>query len=421
MAQMLIRSLVARLLDIPSRLQEVVAAYLLMLMLEGAKHTQTFAEAITNLDQSAFSRLLSGHQNLAIKSLQALAKATSSSLAKTRKPIVAGVDWTVALIIDATLHPRSSLHVHNAQRFNHGQGFVVGHQWTNVVLYISGRIVPLPPIPFWSKNECKRRGVEYKTEHERLKEYLEALNLAELIGPYDPEEIVVLGDAGYDAKKLQRAVVARGWDFVGALKVARGTKTTFEHETGKATWRRVDDLFWAARKQAPWKTVRVDVNGGKKRRKFRARKLVGRIKGIARDVALVCSEKSGGTGRRYFACSRTNLDVGVIVRAYSKRWEVELFHRASKHQLGLLDAGVHTFDSLTAHVHWVYCAYLLLHELEITGADGLLDKQRRLTRLAHQAPWEERLRRIIAAKTQFGGAARQERLLVAALREAMAA
>lgn len=421
MAQTLIKTLVLRLLNIPDRLQDVVAAYLLMLMLEAAKHSQTFAEAVSGLDQSQFSRLLSGHLDVAVQSLQTLAKAAGNSLAKGRKPLIAGVDWTVGIIIDATLHPRSSLHVHNAQRFNHGQGFVVGHQWTNILLYINGKVIPLPPIPFWSKNECKQRGVKYKTEHERLKEYLADLNLAELIGLYDPEEIVVLTDSGYDDKQLQRTILARGWDFLGAIKVNRGSKTRSEHKSGTTTWRQVGDLFWASRKQAPWNTVRVDVDGGKKRRKFRARKLVGLIKGVAHDVALVCSEKSGRTGRRYFACSRASLDVGVIVRAYTKRWEVELFHRASKHQLGFLDAGVHNFDSLTAHVHWVYCAYLLLHEIEIAGADGLLDKQRRLTKLAHQAPWEERLRRIIAAKTQYGGPPRQERLLLAALQEAMAA
>lgn len=421
MAQTLITTLVLRLLKIPHRLQNVVPAYLLMLMLEVAKHSQTCAESISGLDQSQFSRFLQGHQGLAIDSLQSLAKTAAKALAKVRAPLVAGAEWTVAIMVDATLHVRSSLHVQNAQRFNHGQGFVVGHQWTNIVLYINGKVIPLPPIPFWTKNECKRRGVAYKTEHERLKEYLDALNLAELIGPYDPEEIVMLSDAGYDDKKLQCAAIARGWDFLGAIKVARGTKTSVEHETGKATWRRVDDLFRATRKQSPWNTVRVDVDGGKRRRKFRARKLVGRIKGVAHDVALVCSEKSGGTGRRYFVCSRPGLDVGPIVRAYSKRWEIELFHRASKHQFGLLDAGVHNFDSLTAHIHWVYCAYLLMHDLEIEGAETLLEKQRRLTKLASQRPWEERLRRIIAAKHQFGGMARQERLLVAALQEAMTA
>ena len=98
----------------------------------------------------------------------------SNALAKPgRQPLVAGAPWTIAIIIDATLHPRSSLHVHNAQRFNHGQGFVVGHQWTNIVVNINGRIIPLPPIASLSKNECKRRGIVYKSERDRLIVYLD--------------------------------------------------------------------------------------------------------------------------------------------------------------------------------------------------------------------------------------------------------
>jgi hypothetical protein len=162
------------------------------------------------------------------------------------------------------------------------------------------------------------------------------------------------------------------------------------------------------------------VDGGKKRRKFRARKLQGFLKGVAHDVALVCSEKSGRTGRRFFACSRSDLDAGVITRAYALRWEVELFHRAAKHQLGMLDAGVEDFDTLIAHIHWVYCAYLLLHEIQFRPAESLLDKQRALTKLIAQGPWEERLSKVIAAKTQCGGIQRQETLLRMALQDAMA-
>jgi hypothetical protein len=173
------------------------------------------------------------------------------------------------------------------------------------------------------------------------------------------------------------------------------------------------------RKHAPWQTVRVEVDGGKKRRKFRARKLVGHIKGITQEVAIVCSEKSGKTGKRYFACSRSGIAVGAMIRAYSKRWEIELFHRVTKHQLGLLDAGVDDFDTLTAHIYWVYCAYLLLHELKVPGAKTLTEKQRRLTTLANHGHWENRLRSIVAAKTQCGGRDAQEMLLAMALREAI--
>lgn len=416
-AKDLIKKLVTSQLNIPSRLKEVVSGYLLSLMMESAKHTQTFASTVIGLDQSQYSRLLSDHPDLAKDSLTDLGQKTGKALGKPgRQQLVSAAPWTIAIIIDATLHPRSSLHVHNAQRFNHGQGFVIGHQWTNIVVNINGRIIPLPPIPFLSRNECKRRGVPYETEHDRLKVYLDQLNLAAVVGSYQADEVVVLTDSGYDNKQLQNLIVSKGWDFLTALKISRGARSANQ----SSQFHRVDDLFWSTRKQAPWKTIRVETDGGKKRRKFRVRKLLGYIKGITCEVALVCSEKSGKTGKRFFACSRSGIDAGVLIRAYSKRWQVELFHRATKHQFGLLDAGVEDFESLTAHIHWVYCAYLLLHELDVPDAKSLTEKQRRLTSLVNKGPWEDYVSRIIAAKTQCGGRKSQETLLRMALQHATA-
>ncbi len=420
MATSLIASLVSRLLQIPERLQATVTAYLLALMLDGPKKTLSHAAMISGLHKSQFSRLLSNHADLASISLKALAVEAGRMAGIDRKAFFSGSTWSIAIIVDATLHPRSSLHVANSQRFNHGQGFVVGHQWTNIVIFINGQLIPLSPIPFWSKNECRRRNVEYKTEHVRLAEYLEDLQLAQYVGFYAANEVVVLTDAGYDSKMLQRLVLAKGWDFVSALKSSRSVQTSNESLKSPKTWRRVNVLFRAVKKQAPWTTVRVETDQGKKRKSFRTRKLTGRIKGIHHDVAIVCSEKSTGKGRRYFACSNTNVSVGVITRAYRIRWRIELFHRAAKSQLGMLDAGVSDFEALTAHIHWVYCAYILLHKVEIPNAAALLERQRYLQKMVEHAPIIAKIEQIVAARTQFGGLPRQGRLARAAIQIGMA-
>jgi hypothetical protein len=420
MALTIITTLVSSLLPIPKNLQSVVVGYLLSLMAEAPKHTQQFAASISGISQSQFSKLLSTHKAFAVLCLKNLATFYAKAAAKNRPFLVNGALWSIAIIIDATLHPRSSLHVHNAQRFNHGQGFIVGHQWTNIVLYINGQTIPLPPIAYLTRSECQRLGMEYKTEHEHIEAYLKTLNLASYVGSYTDSEVVVLTDSGYDNKDIQNAILNRGWDFVSAIKTSRSATTKITKLKKNIVWRRIDDLFWASRKQAPWTTVCLKTDGGKKRRKFRARKLEGFIKGVSRKLALVCSEKSKGKGRRYFACSKSKLSEGVISKTYSLRWSVELFHRASKSQFGLCDAGVEDFESLTSHVHWVYCAYLLTNGLKIDGASNLLDKQRRLRELATKAPWEKRLHEIIKSKTQYGGRERQETLLQAALGEAIA-
>lgn len=137
----------------------------------------------------------------------------------------------------------------------------------------------------------------------------------------------------------------------------------------------------------------------------------------------VCSEKSNGKGRRYFACSNAKVSVGVIVRTYTKRWAVELFHHTRKTQLGMFDAGVKDFESQTSHIHWVYCAYLLLHKLKLPGAEplSLLQRQRQLQKLVEHAPFDRKIEAIVAARTQYGGIKRQQSLIEAARYRAHAA
>lgn len=413
--------LVGCLLKIPDRLENAVAAYLLALMLDTAKHSQTFASKVSGLHKSQFSRLLSQQGDLATSSVASLSKQTATLIAGSRTPLVNGAPWTIGLIYDATLHNRSSRHIQNSQRFNHGEGFVIGHQWTNIVLLLDDTVIPLPPIAFYSKNECRRRGVAYKTEHECLEEYLKDLNLADWVGEHDPAEVVVLSDSGYDNKILQKRSITKGWDFISALKVNRGAQTDHEHTIEEKKWRRIDKLFLAVKKTSPWETVRTTAGSGKKRKEFRARRLIGRLKGLKATVAMVCSEKPRNKGRKYLACSNIKVSTGVIIRAYRLRWEVELFHRFVKNRLGLQDAGVEGFDSLTSHVHWVYVAYLLLLQLSRNDKVGMESRLRMLQDEVAKLPWRQHYRATAAAANRYGGSQSIKRQCLAALQKLQAA
>lgn len=79
-------------------------------------------------------------------------------------------------------------------------------------------------------------------------------------------------------------------------------------------------------------------------------------------MAIVSAEKPNKE-RIYLACSRSNLDPGIIARLYKLRWSVELFHREIKSYLGFENAGLVRFEAIHSHVLWVYLAYLLLPQL----------------------------------------------------------
>lgn len=95
----IIETLALRLLKIPQRLERVVTAYLLTLMLAGPKKTLSYAAGVSGLHKSQFSRLLSEHSDLAVSSLKLLAIDAAKEAGASRKPLISGCPWTMALML----------------------------------------------------------------------------------------------------------------------------------------------------------------------------------------------------------------------------------------------------------------------------------------------------------------------------------
>jgi len=102
---------------------------------------------------------------------------------------------------------------------------------------------------------------------------------------------------------------------------------------------------------------------------------------------------------------------------YRLRWAVEIFHKRVKQHLGFEDVATSGFDSVMSHVHWVYCAYILLH-MSPPGvspeAKSVGDKQRHL----QQAIDHREKRRVLQKLTQIRGVQRYKDELRQALADA---
>ncbi len=105
------------------------------------------------------------------------------------------------------------------------------------------------------------------------------------------------------------------------------------------------------------------------------------------------------------------------MQGYRLRWAVELFHKDVKQNLGFEDVATHGFDSVKSHVHWVYCAYILLH-MSPPGvsveAKSLGDKQRQLQKVLAS----KEKSRVLQKLTQIGGVERYKDELRQALADA---
>jgi Transposase DDE domain len=411
---------IARHIVVGLRLERVCTSYLLFLMVATTtKHSLEQAARFCGLHKSQFSKLLKGHHEVAVSTLETLSKQQAKRLAKALRSLK-GLPWKIALIIDSTLQRRASLKPENAKRFNHGQGFVIGHQWTNIVLILNDILIPLRPIPFYSRRYCREHGLVYQSEHDLVVDYIETLNLEDYLGPYDRRDVLVLTDSGYDNKNIQNAIASKQWHFLMPLGKTRSVKSEkLYRSTPKSKQWCAIATFFLKHRWLKWQTIRIATNGTKRKRmEFRIRDTIGYLRYVG-QVQLVCSEprKRPEGRRKYLACNDMNVTARQIITGYRLRWAIELYHKNTKQHLGFEDVATSGFDSVLSHVHWVYCAYILLHMSPPGVSDevqSLGDKQRQLQSLLEN----KEKRRVLQKLTQIGGVQRYKDELRQALVDA---
>jgi len=116
-----------------------------------------------------------------------------------------------------------------------------------------------------------------------------------------------------------------GWDLIGSLKSSSTVK--LEDESKKESLKNI----FSSGNNHTWQTVyRFDSNR-KSRKDFRTCATTEFLNGLVVEGKIVCSElrrdRLKKETRKYLFCSDINLDLGGIVRLYSERWKIEVFHR----------------------------------------------------------------------------------------------
>jgi len=159
---------------VKSRLKMLFFWYLLSLMIETRKHSISFASALSGIGIPSFSRFLCGNEKNVVITMNDLSKKQARIYSRALNA-TKNAPQKIFVVIDDVLQERCSLKSENVQKFNHGHGFVIGHQWTNIALFLNEKMVPLPPIPFYTKKYCREKNIIYKTSHQRLVEYIKTL------------------------------------------------------------------------------------------------------------------------------------------------------------------------------------------------------------------------------------------------------
>ena len=220
--------------------------------------------------------------------------------------------------------------------------------------------------------------------------------------------MVVLADSGYDNKDIEKTIELKKWTYIISLKKKRSVKTEKQYgNTPKSKgWSQVQQLFKNHR-CIKWFTVFLPKNSSEKKRKeFRARQTIGYLRDVGK-AQLVCSEfaRRPKGRRKYLASNDLKAAPQKILLGYRIRWEIEIFHKMSKMFLGFEDVAPKSFESVISHVHWVYCAYILMNS-HPPGMPKTMKSIANKQRLITQSVKKRDLSRMLQQLSQIKGAER---------------
>lgn len=380
---------------IPKRLLNVTSAYIGFLTLIMKRHTLSIAGQLSGLDQSRFCALLNDPDTLE------LSRKTFCRSMRRRLKRIKRIEGRLVFIIDATIVGRKSRSVENVGRYHSGSGFVWGHKVVNFIVLNGNEVIPLDCQSIYTKGYARDHKLKRFTEIEVVERWILNLKEQHLFTQKDLNSAVFLLDAGYDAKSIQRAIKAIGADFVTALKSSRIIN-------GK----RVAELFRRTKRWIKSKPIRLTVGSGGKgsRRNYSVRTTDEvNMKGFGL-VKAVCSKALDRKKKptKFIATSDLKMDGRDIIKWYSYRWRVEMWHREIKQNFGFIDCKSRRFCAIEAHIFFSLTAYVLqkaskqpqlrieehVRKVELSAIKVELTKFGSVTRLKTRV--EAALQRVIA-------------------------
>jgi len=334
---------------IPKRLMNVSSAYVGSLTLITKRHTFALAGELSGLDQSRFCAFLNNPEATTV------AKKTFNRAMRRCLKRIKRIDGRLVFIIDATILGRKSRQVENVGRYHSGSGLVWGHKVINFAVLNGNEVIPLETLPVFTKRYARENKLKRLTEVEIVEDWIKNLKERGLFSEQDLRSALFLLDAGYDAKPIQRAIMEIGADFVAALKSSRIIN-------GK----QVAELFRHTKRWLKSEPIRLTVGAGGKgsRRNYSVRTAnEANMKGFG-FVNVICSKALDRKKRptKFIATSDLEMTGRDIVKWYSLRWRIEMWHREMKQNFGFIDCRSRRFCAIEAHINFSLTAYVLQKE-----------------------------------------------------------
>lgn len=291
-------------------------------------------------------------------------------------------DWVV--IFDGSDTKRGGLaKIQNMRRYKKEKKTKKGRASTKTHTFLFGLLIlpggirlPLPRKSWYTKAYAREQGVEYQTQIDLTAELLVWLK------PLLPEAVhlVVLADSYFEGTRLFAMCRQQGWTFISKLKRNRcfaDSKTrivSYGSELKEGLFRRHrlrrgKEATAAYRRQEPRKSRPHENRAYDIYSECRQVSKLGEAQVVYSWKTPVYTPRPRMDQRQFVALVTNDLRMSPkrVVELYELRWQIEVFFREMKGQLGLTDYQGTQFESYERYITLTLLGFLVLEYERLRG------------------------------------------------------
>lgn len=239
-----------------------------------------------------------------------------------------------------------------------GRGYCHGAVFLTCHISYGERSTPINWRPYLREKTVRRlnrqrppeKRLRFKSKLTLAKEMLS--ELAEVL----PQQarIYVLYDSWYASNRLIKFCRRHGWHVICALKHNR---LFFKQGAPEAK-----NLSRIARYTTSKRFTAVWVDAPQNSTRYWVIKLIGRLKGIGEEFAVIISKRHPGDKRpEYFLATDVTLSAKEALSLYTRRWAIEVDHLYLKNRLGLGDFRLRSVEGISKYFDLVFLTLVYLH------------------------------------------------------------
>lgn len=362
--------------NLPNTKKERLPGYIAALILNNNRKVSLTGLGKTILESSKFKTTVS----LFFKGKRFYSRKYYSSivLALLMELKLHKIKGMTVLIIDGCCTKRgSNTLIENASQYRKKQSnsksrSTKSHMFVKgLVILPNGLRIPAPRYSYYTKEYCKKHKLPYKTQHQ-----LAALMIEEVNSIFRSKNLVVTADGFFDSKLMFSTCRSIGATFIVPADSARiYIQKGRRRKLHKRAHYRTDEQKTFGIKKGDEKFTkehsRYHNPGAKKKDFYRAKSENLEISGLG-DIRVTFSwKKRNGkyhkSSFKVLLCSNPNMPTEEILELYALRWQIEIYFRELKSDLGLSDFSGRSFKAFERYVDLILMSYLFLEWYRFTS------------------------------------------------------